>query len=105
MTVSGLPGDLARLAVTPTRILVPLPGLIVLLALQQAILVQGRKTRAITVGTALEVLGIALLFPLLGWGVGMIGVSAASAALVGGRLVGNAWMTAPVRSVVRGRLP
>ncbi|MEX0907556.1 MAG: hypothetical protein WD054_04440 [Gemmatimonadota bacterium] len=100
VTVSGLPPQLAELAILPTRILVPLPALAVLVAMQQALLVQGRRTRAISIATALEVISIALLFPLFGWGIGMIGVGAASAALVGGRLLGNVYLVVPVRRLL-----
>ncbi|HSJ15266.1 MAG TPA: hypothetical protein VK939_12670 [Longimicrobiales bacterium] len=101
VTVSGLPPELARLAILPTRILVPLCALAVLLSLQQAVLVQGRETRPITVASGVEVLGIALLFPLLGWGAGMTGVSAATLALLGGRLAGNGYLSGPVGRVLR----
>jgi hypothetical protein len=86
-TVSGLTAELATLALPPTRILVPLPALSVVLAFQRALLVQERKTRPITLATALEVVAIALLFPLFGWGMGMMGVTAAAIAFLGGRLV------------------
>jgi progressive ankylosis protein len=95
--VSGLPDELAAFAVVPSRILVPLPALAVLLALQQAILVQGRATRPISVATTLEVAVIAALFILFGWGVGMTGVNAAMLALVGGRMAGTAYLARPVR--------
>ncbi|CAN5290966.1 hypothetical protein BH20GEM2_BH20GEM2_18290 [soil metagenome] len=85
-TVSGLTAELATLALPPTRILVPLPALSVVLAFQRALLVQERKTRPITLATALEVVAIALLFPLFGWGMGMMGVTAAAIAFLGGRL-------------------
>ena len=64
ITVSGLTPELAAFAVTPTRILTPLPALSVLLSFQRAALVQGRRTRPITVATAIEVATIAALFPL-----------------------------------------
>nr|MBA3970177.1 hypothetical protein [Gemmatimonadota bacterium] len=85
-TVSGLPPNLAGLARVPTRILVLLPALSVILAFQRAVLVQQRTTPPITAATALEVAAIAALFPLFGWGVGMMGVTAAMAAFLGGRL-------------------
>ncbi|CAN5773022.1 hypothetical protein BH23GEM10_BH23GEM10_17170 [soil metagenome] len=96
-TLSGLPPDLAAIAITAARVLVPLPALAVLLALQQSILVQSRTTRPITVSTAIEVAGIALLFPILAWSAGMIGVIAAMLALLGGRVAGNLYLVRPVR--------
>ena len=85
-TVSGLTADLARFALTPTRVLVALPALSVLLSFQRAILVQGRRTRPITVATSIEVLVIAILFAILGWWAGLVGVTAAVTAFVGGRV-------------------
>jgi progressive ankylosis protein len=102
-TVSGLPPELAELARVPTMILVPLPAVAVLLAFQQALLVQGRDTRWITGASAVEVASIGILFVLFGWRVGLIGVSAAMLALVGGRLMGGAFMVRPVRRVLRAR--
>ena len=85
-TVSGLPPNLARIALVPTMILVPLPALSVALAFQRALLVQQRTTGPITVATAIEVVSIAVLFPVFGWGLGMMGVTAAMLAFLGGRL-------------------
>jgi progressive ankylosis protein len=84
----------------PARIVVVLPALAVLLALQQAILVQGRVTRPISIATGIEVAMIAGLFVVFGWVVGMTGVSAAMLALVGGRLAGNIYLAAPTRRVL-----
>jgi progressive ankylosis protein len=99
-TVSGLPPELVDIAIVPARIVVVLPALAVLLALQQAILVQGRVTRPISIATGIEVAMIAGLFVIFGWVVGMTGVSAAMLALVGGRLAGNIYLAAPTRRVL-----
>jgi progressive ankylosis protein len=100
-TVSGLPPELVTLSRTPAQILVLFPGLAVLLALQQAVLVQGRATRPITVASAIEVVTIALLFVICGWWIGMTGVNAAVLSLMGGRAAGNAFLMWPVRRVLR----
>jgi Na+-driven multidrug efflux pump len=99
-TLSGLPRDLAALAVFPARIIAPLPALTVLLALQRAILVNVRRTRPITVATALEVGFIALAFAWFGWGLDMVGVSAAFAAFVVGRLAANSFLAYRCRQVL-----
>jgi progressive ankylosis protein len=100
-TVSGLQPELAALATMPTRVLVPLPALAVLLAFQQGVLVQGRRTRPISVATGLEVGVIGILFAAFGWMGGLIGVTAAMLALLGGRMAGNAYLVGPVQSVLR----
>jgi hypothetical protein len=100
--VSGLTPELAAHAVVPARILVPLPALSVLLSLQRAVLVQGRRTDPITGATTVELVGISLLFPLFGFGVGMVGVTAAFVAFVGGRLAGNLFLIRPVRRCLDG---
>jgi progressive ankylosis protein len=102
-TVSGLPAELAEVAITPARILTLLPALTVLLSFQRALLVQARATRPITVSTAFEVLGIALIFAVLGWGLGVLGVTAAMIAFIGGRLWGNAYLVGPVKAVLAER--
>jgi O-antigen/teichoic acid export membrane protein len=87
-SVSGLPPHLAEMALAPTRVIVLLPALSVVLCFQRAILVKERRTRPITVASVIEVGGIALLFPVFGWGMGFTGVTAAMAAFLGGRLAG-----------------
>ncbi len=106
-TVSGLRPDLASFAIDPTRIMVLLPALSVLLAFERAVLVQGRRTRPITIATVIEVVGIAVLFPLFGFGVGMVGVTAASIAFVGGRLGGTSFLVRQMMAALRrsGSLP
>jgi progressive ankylosis protein len=103
-TVSGLPPELVEVSVTAARILVLFPALAVLLALQQAVLVQGRHTRPITIASAIEVVAIASLFVTFGWGVGMTGVNAAVLALMGGRFAGNLFLIWPVGRVLRETL-
>ncbi|NJD10198.1 MAG: hypothetical protein FIB01_07060, partial [Gemmatimonadetes bacterium] len=62
LRVSGLSRQLADAAITPFRFALLLPPLTVLISLQQAILVQARRPRALTVGSAIELGGIAVLF-------------------------------------------
>jgi progressive ankylosis protein len=84
--ISGLPPHLAEAALLPARLAVPLPALSVFLSFQRAILVQARTTRPITAATAVEVMAIAILFPLFSWGLGLMGVAAALLAFVCGRV-------------------
>jgi hypothetical protein len=100
-TISGLTPELTRLALTPTRVLVPLPAISVLLSYQRAILMKERRTRPITVATSLEVGGIALFFMLAAWVFGLIGVTSAFAAFVGGRLASNLYLAPSSIRVLR----
>jgi hypothetical protein len=100
VSVSGLTPELAEFALVPTAILVPIAFLSVLLSFQRGILVVARRTRPITVATALEVGGIAVLFPLLGWRAGMIGVTAAATAILFGRLMANSFLLFPCKKVL-----
>jgi progressive ankylosis protein len=100
-TISGLPPELAAYAYTPIAILVPLPAVAVFLSFQQALLVQGRRTRSITVASALEVATIAVIFIIGGWTLGLIGVTAAMLAVLGGRVAATLFLTRYSRRVVR----
>jgi hypothetical protein len=91
-TLSGLSGELTAVALTPARICVPIPALSVLLSYQRAILMTGRLTRPITTATALEVGAIAALFALFGWGIGLVGATAAFVAFLGGRTLSNLYL-------------
>jgi hypothetical protein len=101
--VSGLPLELATLAASASRIMVILPALTVLLAFQQAVLVQTRRTQPITAASAIEVAGIAILFTLVGWRIGLFGASAAMVGLVGGRLLSTGFLWTRVRGVLAAR--
>ncbi|NNM31610.1 MAG: hypothetical protein HKO53_01005 [Gemmatimonadetes bacterium] len=98
--ISGLTEELAAYARVPAMVLLPLPALSVWLSVQRAILVQGRRTKAITVATALEVTTMAVVFATLGWQLDLVGVTAAIFAFVGGRLAANLYLVGQVRRVV-----
>jgi hypothetical protein len=101
ITVSGLTPELARFALLPIAILVPIPFSSVVLSFQRGILVVARRTRPITIATAIEVGGIAFLFPMLGWKLGITGVTAAAVSIVFGRLLANMFLFFPCRAVLR----
>ena len=93
-TVSGLAPELAAYAWVPLILLVPLPALSVWLSYQRAVNVLRRRTRPITVATILEVAVIALIFAVAGWGLDLVGVTAAAIAFLGGRLLSNLYLEA-----------
>ncbi len=100
-TISGLSRELEAVALVPARVILPLPALSMLLSLQRAILVKGHRTRPITVATATEVSTIALVFLALGWGLGVIGATAAFTAFTVGRGAANLYLMPKVRAVLR----
>jgi len=102
-TLSGLPPELAAFALIPTMLMVPLPALSVLLSLERAVVVQGRKTGAITRATALEVALVAGGFATLGWGWGLVGVTAAFGAFLVGRVGSTLYLVLPTLRTL-GRL-
>lgn len=105
-TVSGLTPELARYAIPATAVLVPLPFLATFLALYRGVLVTAHDTRHITVATALEVVVILLIFPALSFGAGVIGVTAAAAGFLVGRLAAVAYLFPwAARAVRRGSGP
>ena len=100
--VTGLPPALATLAAGPTRLLVAMPALEVLLALQRALLLVGRNTRPITVATGLEVAVVAVALAALTGPVGLIGIVAVGVALPCGRVVANLYLRSRLRGSTAG---
>jgi hypothetical protein len=106
ITISGLTPELAAFALLPARIIVLLPGLSVLLSFQRGILVKGKRTKPITMATALEVGTVAVVFPAMAWGVGTVGATAAFTAFFLGRAASTAYLVPKsadlLRSLVNG---
>lgn len=104
-TVSGLTPELTSFTLAPVRILVPIPALSVILSLQRAVLIQARKTHPITVATSIEVMGIAVLFVALGWGLDLVGVTAAFLAFLGGRTASVLYLVGSAADIIRKANP
>ena len=96
-TVSGLTPELSAFARIPALVLIPLPGLAFWVSHQSAVMVIRRRTRAITMATTLGLIGIAAVFPVLAWGLGWVGATAASAAFLWGRLVPSLYLSWAMR--------
>lgn len=92
LTVSGLPEALAEFAYVPLRVVVLLPLLGVLLSFERGILMRNRRTRPITWATVSEVAVIAIAFTVFGWGFDLIGVTAASIALLLGKAASTGYL-------------
>lgn len=101
VSISGLSAELAEYAFTPVLLVVLLPALTVQLSLQRAILVESRQTRPITIAGAIEVVSIATCFVALGWGVRLVGVTAAFASFLFGRLASNTYLALVCRDALR----
>lgn len=98
--LSGLSAELADFALRPARIIVLLPAMSVLLSLQRAVLVESRRTRHVTVASALEVLTVAATFSTLGFGLDWVGATAAFSAFLAGRLAANLYLVYGCRGLV-----
>jgi hypothetical protein len=99
--VSGLSPTMSKFVLLPTQILCLMPGLTVLLSFQRSVLVVNKKNAPITFATAIEVLAILLI---LLWSIrymDMIGIIAATIALILGRLLANGYLFYPFFSVLR----
>lgn len=90
--VSGLSAELAGLAVLPVRILALVPALEVLLSYQRSRFVLAKRTRVITLATAVEVGVIASVLLAAVSRTNLVGVLAAALAAVSGRLSSNAFL-------------
>jgi len=98
--ISGLPPVLADYALTPTRVIVLLPAMSVLLSLQRALLVESRRTQHITVASGLEVATVAITFSILGFGFDLVGATAAFSAFFAGRLMSNVYLAWGCRGIL-----
>ena len=98
--ISGLTEELTTFALVPARIIVLLPALSVWLSLQRAILVESRRTRYITVASAAEVATVGVTFVVLGFGLDLVGATAAFSAFLAGRLASNLYLVWATRGLV-----
>ena len=96
-TISGLTADLSRYAFGAARLTAPVAALSVLLSFERAVLMNMRRTRPITVATGIEVWVIGVSFGAGAWGFGWIGVTAAFAAFIAGRVASTGYLAIPVR--------
>lgn len=97
--VSGLAPELARFSLWPTRILVLLPALTVLLSFFRAYLVRHHVTKPITVATGIEVGVIISVLLMTIHGLNFIGIIAAAMAMILGRFLADVYLVYPVMRV------
>ncbi len=100
-TVSGLSDELSDFSILPIRIMALTPVLSVLISLQRAIMVLGKKTIYVSVGTFIEVFGIfSLLFILIKY-TDLTGAVAATSSFLFGRLAANIFLSIPYPKVLK----
>ena len=90
--VSGLSDRLASSALLPIRILVLLPLLDFVLSVQRADWIVARRTRVVTIATAIEGAGLAaMLFATIG-PLSMVGAVGGAIAMIAGRVAANGYL-------------
>lgn len=99
--VSGLSPLLADIALVPTRILVLIPALSVILSMQRGILVGFSRTAPITIATALEVVGIFAVLSFAIHGLDLVGAVGAALALLSGRMLAYLYLLIPCSKIRR----
>ncbi|MGE5497922.1 MAG: hypothetical protein ACM3Q2_07630, partial [Syntrophothermus sp.] len=99
--VSGLTSELSILAHVPLYFMMFLPSLEALISFQRSVLVITRTTRPVTTATAIEVSGIIIGLIICVNYLNLIGVTAAAAALLVGRLFANLYLFLPFFKVVK----
>ncbi len=100
--LSGLSHRLAGFAVWPVRIMIVLPVTEYLLSIQRARLILAHSTGAITVATAIEAGGLAVVLMACIGGLDLIGATAGAIAMISGRIAANAFLA--TRAISRTRL-
>jgi Na+-driven multidrug efflux pump len=100
--ISGLSPSLAEFAILPTRILVLIPALSVILSMQRGILVASQKTKPITFATLIEVICIFGVLAVTLRGLDLVGVVGAATALICGRSMANLYLFNACRVIRRG---
>jgi O-antigen/teichoic acid export membrane protein len=96
-----LQSDLRRFAIGPARILVLLPALEYFLSFQRARLIVARKTRLVTVATAIEAVSLATALFLCVGTFDLVGAIAAAIAIMLGRLAANTFLLIPAGTSAR----
>ncbi len=100
--VAGLTPDLAAFAFEAAIFLIPVPLATAFVSLFRGILVTARRTAPITRATGIEVLGIAIGFPLFIGMFGWVGLTAAIASFLLARVAAVAYLWFPTREAVAG---
>jgi hypothetical protein len=93
--ICGLSPDLTHFALGPTRIMMVLPVLEVVMSFQRGLMVAGLTTKPVTLGALVEIITIVLILNLAIHSFNMVGAMAAAVALVTGRTAANLFLLYP----------
>jgi hypothetical protein len=83
--VCGLSPDLTLFALAPTKLLIVLPALEVVMSVQRGLMVAGLTTKPVTLAALVEIITIVFILNLAIHSFDMVGAMAAALALVAGR--------------------
>jgi len=102
-SVSGLSLELSQFALLPTKILTLTPSLMVMLSFLRSIMVNSRKTKQITIATAIELTTVIVLLVVTTQVFGMIGVIGAAVSMAIARMMANGYVLFPTIKVLKTR--
>jgi O-antigen/teichoic acid export membrane protein len=83
--ICGLSLELTQLALAPTKIMIVLPALEVVMSFQRGLMVAGLRTKPVTLAALVEIVTIVLVLNFAIHSLNMVGAMAAALALVAGR--------------------
>jgi O-antigen/teichoic acid export membrane protein len=93
--ICGLSLDLTLFALAPTKILIVLPALEVVMSFQRGLMVAGLTTKPVTLAALIEIVAIVLILNLAVQSFNMVGAVAAALALVTGRALAVLFLLYP----------
>jgi hypothetical protein len=93
--ICGLSLDLTHFALGPTKIMMVLPVLEVVMSFQRGLMVAGLTTKPVTLGALVEIVAIVLVLNVAIHSFNMVGAMAAGVALVTGRTAANFFLLYP----------
>lgn len=93
--ICGLSQDLAHFALEPTKLLMVLPVLEVVMSFQRGLMVAGLTTKPVTLGALIEIIAIVVTLNLAIHSFNMVGALAAALALVSGRVASILFLLYP----------
>jgi len=99
--ISGLEKSLADFSRLPLMIMAIFPAFTVWISFQRAIIVFGKLTSSITIGTAIEFIVIISVLMLMIKYFSAVGAVAATTAFVIGRLCADLFLTIPFRKIIK----